>query len=308
MPAPPDIEKAASRIAGHARVSPVMRVGGAELGVDVDELVLKLEYVQASGSFKARGALNNLLTRDVPAGGVVTASGGNHGIAVAWAASRLGYPATIFVPSTSSPTKLQRVQQFDATVHTVEGVYSDAQLAADQLIAETDAMAIHPYDHLLTVAGAGTLGRELSQQAEVDTVVVACGGGGLAAGVSAWYQGSVRIVAVEGQHTNALAAARAAGEPVTIEVSGLTVDALGASRLGDIPFALLSGDEVLPVTVTDESILDARQALWDSMRVAVEPAAATVLAAVRTGAYPAEPGERVALVLCGANTSGADLT
>lgn len=303
-----DIEDAARRIDGAVRRTPVLAVDASDLAT-TGTLFLKLELVQHSGTFKARGALNALLQGPVPDDGVLVASGGNHGAAVAWAAQRLGHRATIFVPSIVAPAKVARLRAYGAVVELVPGVYADALAAAARHGEGGTALSVHAYDDAAVVAGAGTLGRELDAQVSaLDTVVVACGGGGLSGGVAAWFGDRVRLVVVETEGTATYAAARAAGGPTDVPVSGIAADALGATRLGSIAWKTLQGLDAVSVVVGDDDVRRAQATLWDRFRLPSEPAAATAVAALTTGAYRPRPDERVAVVLCGANTDPASLT
>ena len=290
-----EIEDARRRIAGHARVTPVARLepGGFDVAV-------KLEQMQHTGSFKVRGAFNTLLSVDVPSAGVVAASGGNHGAAVAFAAARLGHPAHIFVPDVAGAAKIGLIERAGATCHVIPGLYADALEAAQAHEAATGAMQIHAYDSVPTVAGQGTCFAEWEEQGlDADTVLIAVGGGGLVAGALAWFAGRRRIVAVEPEQSRALNAALAAGAPVDVEVSGVAANALGARRIGHICFDLAR--EVDSVTVPDAAITEAQAMLWREARQWVEPAGACALAALVSGAYTPEPGERMAVLICGAN-------
>lgn len=293
-----EIENAAGRIAGYAVRTPVMH---SDALWDRD-IGLKLEQCQHTGSFKARGAFNTLRASDVPSGGVVAASGGNHGAAVAFAAHRLGHRARIFVPEIAGPAKIALIERTGAELTVVPGEYADALDMARRYEAEQGAMQIHAYDAPLTVAGQGTLLREWEAQGlEADTVLIAVGGGGLIAGALAWAQGARKIVAVEPVPCNALEAARKAGHPVDVAVSGVAANALGARRIGEICFDLVQQFDTPVVTVPEAAILDSQAALWQAHRLLVEPAGATALAALRCGAYVPEPDERVAVLLCGGN-------
>ena len=290
-----EIEDARRRIAGHARVTPVARLepGGFDVAV-------KLEQMQHTGSFKVRGAFNTLLSVDVPSAGVVAASGGNHGAAVAFTAARLGHPAHIFVPDVAGAAKIGLIERAGATCHVIPGLYADALEAAQAHEAATGAMQIHAYDSVPTVAGQGTCFAEWEEQGlDADTVLIAVGGGGLVAGALAWFGGRRRIVAVEPEQSRALNAALTAGAPVDVEVSGVAANALGARRIGHICFDLAR--EVDSVTVPDAAITEAQAMLWREARQWVEPAGACALAALVSGAYTPEPGERVAVLICGAN-------
>ncbi|MCB1342480.1 MAG: threonine/serine dehydratase [Pseudooceanicola sp.] len=294
-----EIEAAAGRIAPHLVVTPVVTVQGFGLGYPVE---MKLEQLQHTGTFKARGAFNTLLASDVPAAGVVAASGGNHGAAAAFAATALGHPAHIFVPEMAGPSKIALIRGTGAELSVVPGQYANALEAAQAHEAATGAMQIHAYDAPLTVAGQGTLMREWEAQGlQADTVLIAVGGGGLIAGAMAWLGGSRKVVAVEPVTSRALNAALEAGAPVDVEVSGVAANALGAKRIGSICFDLAKATGVHSVLVTDEAITAAQHALWRERRMLVEPAGATALAALMSGAYEPGPGERVAVLVCGAN-------
>ena len=300
-----DVLAAARRIGGAIRQTPVLAVDPTELGTP-GRCWLKLELVQHSGSFKARGALNAVLQGPVPDGGVLGASGGNHGAAVAWAARRLGHRATIFVPEVVGPAKVARLRAYGAVVEVVPGVYADALAAAQRFGRGDAALSVHAYDDPAVVAGAGTVGVELEQQVpELDTVVVACGGGGLSGGLAVWFEDRVRLVVVETPGTATFAAARAAGRPVDVAVSGLAADALGATRLGAIGWDVLRTVDAGSAIVADADVRSAQRLLWDRYRLITEPAGAAAVAALTTGAYRPEPGERVAVILCGANTDPA---
>ncbi len=290
-----EIGAARDRIAGHARVTPVARLTLGGFDVEV-----KLEQMQHTGSFKARGAFNTLLSSDVPAAGIVAASGGNHGAAVAYAASELGHPAHVFVPEVAGPSKIGLIERAGATCHVVPGLYADALAEARAHEAETGAMQVHAYDAVPTVAGQGTCFAEWEAQGlAADTVLVAVGGGGLIAGALGWFGGARKVVAVEPEQAPALHAALAAGAPVDVEVSGVGANALGARRIGEICFGLAQG--MASVTVTDAAILEAQAVLWREARQWVEPAGACALAALLSGAYVPAEGERVAVLVCGAN-------
>jgi threonine dehydratase len=288
-----EIEAARMRIEGHARVTPVadLRLGGHRVAV-------KLEQMQHTGSFKARGAFNTLLSSEVPAAGVVAASGGNHGAAVAHAAASLGHPAHVFVPEVAGPAKIALIQRTGATCHVVPGLYADALEAAREHEARTGAMQVHAYDAPATVAGQGTCFAEWDAQGlEAEDVLVAVGGGGLIAGALAWWGGARRVVAVEPETSCALRAALDAGRPVDAAVSGVAANALGARRIGSICFELARGVDA--VTVPDDAIVAAQHLLWREARLLVEPAGACALAAILCGAWV--PRGPVAVLLCGAN-------
>jgi threonine dehydratase len=298
-----DVRAAATRIAGHVRRTPLLRLEEDAVGVG-HPLDLKLDLLQPTGSFKVRGATSLLSGVEVPDAGVVAASGGNFGLAVAWAAARLGVRAEVFVPATSPPDKLAPFAGFPATLHVVDGYYAQALAAAQARVAATGALAAHAYDQREVVAGQGTATLELLEDAEVDTILVACGGGGLLAGTVAAADGRARIVAVETEGTATLHAALAAGRPVDVEVGGLAASSLGAARLGSLAWAARPGiDQAL--VVTDDDVREAQWRLWEAARLVAEPGGATALAAVTSGAYVPGAGERVAVLVCGANTDPA---
>jgi threonine dehydratase len=297
-----EVDAAARRIGGQVRVTPTVDVGA--------HLLFKLEYLQLSGSFKMRGATNRILAAredgGLPAAGVITASGGNAGLAVATAAARLGVPAEVYVPVRAPAVKVARLRALGAAVEQVGESYGAAYLAATVRAARTGALFCHAYDQPEVVAGQGTLALELPP---VDTVVVAVGGGGLMGGVAAALDGAARVVAVEPVGAPTLHAALAAGGPVEVAVDSIAADALGAHRVGTIGYAVAVRTGVLSVLVDDEAISAARQRLWSEYRIVVEHGAATAFAALLCGAYRPADGERVAVVLCGANTDPAvDLT
>nr|WP_321249734.1 threonine/serine dehydratase [uncultured Ruegeria sp.] len=290
-----EISAARDRIAGYAQVTPVM-----ESRIPGFPVEMKLEHLQHTGSFKARGAFNTLLSLDVPEAGVVAASGGNHGAAAAYAAQSLGHPAKIFVPELAGPSKIALIEQTGADLSVVSGEYANALTQARAHEEETGAMQIHAYDAPATVAGQGTCFAEWEAQGlQADTVLVAVGGGGLIAGALAWFQGARKVVAVEPETSCALHAALQAGEPVDVSVSGVAANALGARRIGSICFDLARG--MSSVLVPDAAITKAQRALWQAHRLLVEPAGATALAALMSGAYQPEPGEKVAVLICGGN-------
>ena len=292
------IDAAAKRIAGHVRCTPVM-VSRSLTGAPIE---LKLEQLQHTGSFKPRGAFNTLLSSAVPEAGVVAASGGNHGAAVAYAAQRLGIAARIFVPEMAGPSKIALIQRSGTEPVVVPGAYADALAAAQDWERTSGAMQVHAYDAPATVEGQGTLFREWeSQGLEADTVLVAVGGGGLIAGAMGWLGGERRIVAVESEGCATLATALAEGPEAEIEVTGVAANALGARRIGRSCYELAVEQEIATITVSDAQIIAAQRLLWHELRQLVEPAGATALAALHSGAYRPEPGERVAVLICGAN-------
>lgn len=306
-----DVETAATRIAGRIRQTPAAAVEPG-LFAAAGAVWLKLEFLQHSGSFKARGAFNRILAAaeagELPAEGVITASGGNAGAAVAYAAQVLDLPAEVYVPATAPAVKVGTLRQLGATVVQHGSEYAEAYGAATKRAVDTGALFCHAYDQREVCAGQGTLALELLDQVgELDTVVLAVGGGGLMAGVASALRGLARVVAVEPETAPALHAALAAGGPVDVEVSGIAADALGARRLGTIAYEIATRTDVHSVLVTDEQIVNARRLIWDRYRVVVEHGTAAAVAALACGAYRPGPGERLAVLLCGANTNPADL-
>jgi threonine dehydratase len=307
-----DAQAAAARIAGRIRVTPVAEADAGSFP-PAAQAWLKLEQLQHTGSFKVRGAFNRILSAAeqgvIPAAGVVAASGGNAGLAVAYAAAEQGLRARVHVPAAAPAVKVARLHAYGAEVVQAGSCYAEAFELAAKHAAETGALLCHAYDQPEVCAGQGTLGLELMEQTEgqVDTVLVAVGGGGLMAGVAAATEGRARVVAVEPATIPTLHAALAAGGPVDVSVSGVAADSLGATRLGDIAYAVAARAGVRSVLVDDADIVAARQYLWDRYRLAAEHGGATALAALLAGAYQPEPGEHIAVVLCGANTDPATL-
>ena len=296
-----DVDAAYQVIRPYLRRTPVVEV---DLPAPV---TLKLEQLQCAGSFKARGAFTNLLLRDVPAAGVVAASGGNHGVAVAYASHRLGLPARIFVPTVSSPAKVERIRELADLVVTGDR-YADALAAAERWAAESGALPVHAFDQRETILGQATVGLELDEQVpDVDTVLVPVGGGGLIAGIGAYFAGAVRVIGVEPDGAPTLTRARAAGAPVDAPAGSVAVDALAPRRIGELVFPLTQAYVADVVLVDDEAITGAQRALWRSARIAAEPAAVVGVAALLAGAYRPAPGERVAIVISGANMPLAQL-
>lgn len=297
------IEQARARIEGHVRRTPVVQVEH-----DGHPLTLKLELLQHTGSFKPRGAFNSVLSASERPKVLVAASGGNHGLAVAHVGQALGIPAEIFVPRTAPEIKVARLRTLGARVHQGGERYAEALQASREMAQQPGALAVHAYDSLPTVTGQGTVGVELAKQAPSDTILVAVGGGGLIGGVTSWYVGSVRVIAVEPHGCPTLHSALAAGWPVPTNPSGLAADSLGASVIGDIGLAAAQATGVTSLLVGDDDIRAARQWLWREARVAAEPGGATALAAVLSGAYRPEPGERVSVIVCGGNADPGDLS
>ena len=296
----------------HIRRTPVVEVAGEDFGLaGRPRLLFKLELLQHTGSFKPRGAFANLLTRTVPPAGVVAASGGNHGVAVAFAANRVGVPARVFVPTVASPVKREQIRSYGAELVIEGDRYADALAASERWLARSGAMAVHAYDQVETLLGAGSLGAELEAEAgEVDAVLIAVGGGGLLGGVAAWYAGAAgrkpRLIGVEPALAPTLTRALEAGRPVDAEAGGIAADSLAPRRVGELMFPLAREHVERVVLVDDDAIAAAQQALWRVLRVAAEPGGAAAFAALLSGAYRPVEGERVAVVLCGGNTTAVD--
>jgi threonine dehydratase len=298
---PDDIRAARERIGPYVRRTPVLELEPGAFGLAC-RVTLKLELMQHTGSFKTRGAFNKMLASDVPADGVIAASGGNFGLAVAYAARTLGHRAEIFVPSTSPNVKAERIRSLGAEVRIVEGYYDEALEASRGRAEKTGALVMHAYDQPEVVAGQGTIGGELSEQVPgADTVLVAIGGGGLIAGIGAWYEGRTRVVGVEPETSTCMTSSLAAGEPVDVAYSGYAADSLGTKRAGEIAFAVVSRYVERVVLVSDDAIRDAQRRLWNEVRVFAEPGGAAALAALLSGATVSEPGEHVVVLVCGAN-------
>ncbi len=299
----PAIERMHAVIAPYIRQTPILCASGADIGLDPFPLTFKLELVQHGGSFKARGAFANLLTREIPPAGVVAASGGNHGVAVACAAKRLGIPAKIFVPTVSSPVKIDRIRADAADVVIIGDLYDDALAASERYATESHAMPIHAYDQVETLLGQGTLARELSEQVpDAATVLVAVGGGGLIGGVAAWYAGTAtRVVGVEPAAAPTLTEALKAGRPVDAPAGGVAADSLAPRRVGGLMFPIARQHVERVVLVEDDEIVRAQGILWDAFRLVVEPGGAAALAALIAGRYRPSRDEHVAVVLCGGN-------
>jgi threonine dehydratase len=287
----------------HIRRTPILEVDGEEFGLDSIKIVFKLELFQHSGSFKARGAFTNILTRDVPAAGIVAASGGNHGAAVAYAAMKLRKPATIFVPSVASPAKLNRIRRYGAELVIAGDRYAESLEASEEWTAKSGALPIHAYEAIETLLGQGTLGMELEEQApKLDSLLVAVGGGGLIGGVTAWYQDRLKMVAVEPSAAPTLDYALRAGKPVDAPAGGIAADSLAPRQVGQLMFPIAQKYVREVVLVSDEEILEAQKSLWETVRVAAEPGGAAAFAALLSGRYQTQPGERVGVIVCGGNT------
>jgi threonine dehydratase len=301
------IAVAEAAIRRFVRRTPLVETDMSDFGLPPGPLTFKLEMLQHSGSFKARGAFANLLLRDVPAAGVVAASGGNHGAAVAYAAQQLKVPATIFVPDITSPAKAELIRNYGARLVFAGTRYADALAASEVHIAQTGAMPVHAFDQTETLLGQGTVGLELEQDApDVDTLLVAVGGGGLIGGIAAWYGGRIKIVAVEPEQAPTLHAALAAGRPVDAPAGGIAADSLAPRRVGELMFAIARANVAGVVLVSDDAIRQAQSALWSGLRVVAEPGGAAAFAALLSGRYRPSPGERVAVLICGANTTAVN--
>jgi threonine dehydratase len=309
-----DIQRTYHMIEPYIRRTPVVRANLRDLDGSAgtpQAVTLKLEQLQCAGSFKARGAFANLLLREVPGAGVVAASGGNHGVAVAYAARRLGVPAKIFVPTVSAPAKIERIRRLGADLVVTGERYADALAAAQAWMTDSGAMSVHAYDQRETMLGQGTLGLELAGQVPgpggLDTVLVPVGGGGLIGGVASWFAGTARVIGVEPEGAPTLTRARAQGRPADAPAGSVAADALAPRRVGDLVFPITQRHVEDVVLVDDASILAAQQALWQALRIAAERAASVGIAALLAGAYKPAPGEQVAVVISGANMSPSEL-
>ncbi|MDP2121223.1 MAG: threonine/serine dehydratase [Hoeflea sp.] len=288
----------------HVRHTPVLRVDMADFGLAGGALDLKLECLQHSGSFKARGAFANLMTRKVPQAGVVAASGGNHGAAVAYAAMRLGVKATIFVPSVSPQAKLDRIRSYGAELVVAGDLYADALAASRELAQTSGALQVHAYDQVETLLGQGGLGREIEiDLPEIDTLMVAVGGGGLIGGIAAWFEGRVKVIAVEPEAAPTLNHALSAGRPVDAPAGGVAADSLAPRQVGQLMFPIAQAHVAQSVLVSDDAIRAAQTALWRHAQLVTEPGGAAAFAALLSGRYVPAPSERIAVLVCGANTT-----
>ncbi|TFV70708.1 threonine/serine dehydratase [Bradyrhizobium frederickii] len=291
----------------HIRRTPLVQADLADFGLPAAPVTFKLEMLQHSGSFKARGAFANLLLRQVPQAGVVAASGGNHGAAVAYAAQRLGRPATIFVPDITSPAKAERIRNYGAKLVIAGSRYADALAASEAHVAQSGALAVHAYDQAETLLGQGSVGLELEQDAPgIDTLLVAVGGGGLIGGIAAWYAGRTRIIAVEPEQSPTLHNAFEAGAPVDAPAGGIAADSLAPRRVGELMFPVARAHVERVVLVSDDAIRQAQAELWSHLRLVAEPGGAAAFAAVLSGRYRPSPAERVAILVCGANTNAVN--
>lgn len=307
MIAPEQIRSTHALIAPHVRRTPVIELEAADFGVQAAALIFKLESLQHAGSFKARGAFANLMTRKVPAVGVAAASGGNHGAAVAFAAMKLKVPARIFVPSVASPTKIKHITDYGAQLVVAGERYADALSASESWVAQSGALAVHAFDQLETILGQASLALELEQQTrELDTLLVAVGGGGLIAGIAAWYQGRIKVVGIEPERAPTLTRAFEAGRPVDAQAGGIAADSLAPRRVGELVFPIVQQFVSGTVLVSDDAIRDAQRLLWQRLRIVAEPGGAAALAALSSGRYKPRADERVAVLICGGNTAAVD--
>jgi threonine dehydratase len=303
------IAATAGLIAPYIRRTPVMAVEGADFGLDLGMLQLKLELLQHTGSFKPRGAFANLLLRDIPKAGVVAASGGNHGAAVADAAMKRGVPAKIFVPRVASPSKIERIRAYGADLVVGGERYADALAESESWVARSGALPIHAYDQMETLLGQGSVGMEIEDQLpEIDSLLVAVGGGGLIGGIAAWFGGKVKIIGVEPETAPTLHKALEAGEPVDAEAGGLGAESLAPRRVGRMMFPIAQRHVEKVVLVPDEAIAQAQTMLWRRLRLAAEPGGAAAFAGLLSGQYRPQTGERVAVLVCGSYPASLDFT
>jgi threonine dehydratase len=291
----------------HIRRTPVLAANGSDFGIDPVALTFKLEFLQHAGAFKTRGAFANLLIRKVPPAGVVAASGGNHGVAVAYAAMKLGIPAKIFLPTVSSPAKIARIREYGADLVVGGDLYADALAASEAFVAQSGALAVHAFDQTETLLGQGTVGLELEEQApDLDTLLVAVGGGGLIGGNAAWYASRIKVIGVEPETAPTLTRALAAGRPVDAEAGGIAADSLAPRRVGELMFPIAQKHIARVVLVTDDAIRQSQKALWSTLRIVAEPGGAAPFAALLSGRYRSQPGERVGVMISGGNTTAVD--
>ena len=299
------ISAAASRISPYVRHTPILRLDGEAFGVAAP-VTLKLEVLQHTGSFKPRGAFNRMLTADLPTAGVIAASGGNHGAAVAYAARALGVTAEVFVPAGTPDAKVFRIASYGARVVQGGATYAEALMASRQRQAISGALEVHAYDHAAVLAGQGTVGREFESDAsDLTHILVATGGGGLIGGIAAWYAGSTQVISVEPEGCPGLHDALAAGAPIDAPVGGLAADALGARRVGALMFPIAQAYVTAAVLVDDAAIVAAQRWLWENLRLIAEPGGATALAALISGRFVPPDGARVGVLICGGNTDPA---
>lgn len=297
------INSAEKLIRPHIRKTPIITLQGSEIGIDSVQVVLKLELFQHSGSFKPRGAFTNMLMRDVPLAGVVAASGGNHGAAVAYAAMKLNKPAKIFVPTVASPAKMNRIRSYGADLVVTGERYAESLLASQEWADKTGALPIHAYDQPETILGQGTVAAEFhDQDPNLDTLLVAVGGGGLIGGIAAWYAGDIKIIGVEPELAPTLAYAMRAGHPVDAPAGGVAADSLAPKRIGELMFPIAKKFVSHVALVSDDSIVQAQKFLWDRLRIVAEPGGAAALSALLSKQYVPQNGERIGVIVCGGNT------
>jgi threonine dehydratase len=291
----------------YIRRTPIIEVDNGEFGLASTPLVLKLELLQHSGSFKARGAFANLLLRKIPPAGVVAASGGNHGAAVAFAAMKLGVPAKIFVPTVASTEKIERIRGYGAELVVTGDRYAEALAASERWAAESGALKVHAYDQRETLLGQGSVGLELEQQSPaIDSLLIAVGGGGLIGGVASWYANRVKIVGVEPEAAPTLHNALHAGHPIDSPAGGIAADSLAPKQVGALMFPIAQKFVSGVTLVTDDAIQEAQQVLWKTLRIVAEPGGAAAFAALLSGRYKPQTGERVGILVCGGNTTAVD--
>jgi threonine dehydratase len=304
---PDSIARCEKLIRPHVRRTPVIEIDALDAGLKSNPVYLKLELFQHSGSFKARGAFANLLSRKVPPAGAVAASGGNHGAAVAYAAMKLGVPAKIFVPSVSSAAKIERIRGYGADLVIAGDRYADALAASEAWVEKTGAMSVHAYDQDETMLGQGTIGLELDEHTpDIETLLVPVGGGGLIAGIAAWYAGRIKVIGVEPFACPTLTKALAAGHPVDAEGGGVAADSLAPRRVGERVFPIVRQYVHSVVLVTDDAIVNSQHILWRILRIVAEPAGAAAFSALLSGAYKPEHGERIGMIVSGGNTTAVD--
>jgi len=302
-----EIQDAGRRIATHVRRTPVMALEEKAFGIDA-RIFFKLECLQHTGSFKPRGAFNCILSSNIGDAGVIAASGGNHGAAVAYAAHKLGHRAEIFVPVITPKNKIDRLKMYGAAITIMGNSYSEALAASKERALETGAVAIHAYDDARVLAGQGTLSMELEEQVRsLDSVLIAIGGGGLIGGVAAWYHDRVRVIGVEPERAPTLHNSLAAGQVVDVDTGGIAADSLGARRVGELMFPIAQKFVHQSLLVSDDQIIEAQRALWHQFRLIAEPGGATAFAALLAGVYKSHPGERVGVVMCGSNADLAKI-
>jgi threonine dehydratase len=297
------------KIAPYVRRTPVISVASSDFGLGEFPLLLKLELLQHTGSFKARGAVTNLLTRKIPKAGIVAASGGNHGVAVAFAANKFQVPARVYVPTVAGRTKIEKIRSYGVDLVVGGNLFSDAYAESQKWAEQSGALMIHPFDQRETMLGQGSVGLELEEQApEIDTLLVAVGGGGLLGGIASWYRGKVGVVGVEPEKAPTLTRALEAGRPVDAEAGGIAAGSLAPRRVGELTFPVAQKYVEQVLLVSDEAIQAAQQLLWTQARIAAEPGGAATLAALISKKYQPKKEERVAVLVCGGNTDAVDFS